>query len=136
MPYNGLMIEWENILPGAALDCGQVAEIGWRGEDLLVFRTAAGDCYALNAYCPHMGNYMPNGLAADQAVSALLRDDDIHCPYHGWNFDGQGRCTHIPPGQRVPPAVRAGQRVIRSWPVRERDGQIQIAPPESGPTRD
>jgi len=128
MPYNEGMCEWENILPGAALECGQVVEISWKGEDLLLYRTAAGDCHVLNAYCPHMGNYMPNGLAAGQAVSALLRDAEIHCPFHGWHFDGQGRCTHIPAGQRVPPAVRAGHVIIPCWPVRESDGQIQIAP--------
>ncbi len=114
-------------MPSAELAVGQVLEISWNGEDLLLFRNTEGECHALNAYCPHMGNYMPNGLASGQSISALLRDSEIHCPFHGWCFDGLGRCTHIPAGQRVPTAVRKGQSVARSWPVRENGDQIQLA---------
>jgi 3-ketosteroid 9alpha-monooxygenase subunit A len=126
MPYTSAMSDWQNVLPSAGLAAGQVLEIDWNGEDLLLYRTAKGECRALKAYCPHMGNYMPNGLAPGQPVSALLRDSEIHCPYHGWRFDGQGRCTHIPAGQKIPAAVGRGAPVARSWPVREKGGQIQI----------
>ncbi|MCZ6828997.1 MAG: Rieske 2Fe-2S domain-containing protein [Gammaproteobacteria bacterium] len=122
------MSKWQDLMPSAELVVGQVMAISWQGEDLLLYRTAQGECRALNAYCPHMGNYMPSGLAPGQSISALLRDSEIHCPFHGWSFDGLGRCTHIPAGQRVPPAVRKGQPVARCWPLRESGGQIQIAP--------
>lgn len=127
MPYNDHMATWRDCMPGVELACGQVREIEWNGEDLLLYRTAVGECRAVTAYCPHMGNYMPNGLASGQSISALLRESEIHCPYHGWQFDGQGRCTHIPPGQRVPAAVRQGRPVAKTWPVREELGKIQLA---------
>ncbi len=127
MPYNGGMTKWRDCMPSAELAAGQVVELSWEGEDLLLYRTTAGECHTLAAYCPHMGNYIPNGVAAGESISVLLRDAEIHCPFHGWCFDALGRCTHIPPGQRVPEAVRKGRAVARTWPVREKRGQIQLA---------
>ena len=114
-------------MPSAALAPGEVVEVTWQGGDLLLYRTAAGECQAINAYCPHMGNYIPNGLAPGKSLSALLQHDGLRCPYHGWRFNGDGQCTYIPQGQRVPEAVRRGRAVARSWLVRERGQQIQIA---------
>ena len=127
MPYNGGMTKWRDCMPSAQLATGQVLELSWEGEDLLLFRTDAGECGALIAYCPHMGNYMPSGLAAGESISTLLWDSEIHCPFHGWRFDGRGHCTYIPQGQRVPMAVRQSRPVARSWWVREAGGQIQLA---------
>ncbi len=118
---------WENLLPSARLAIGDVTEINWQGEDLLLFRTASGDCKAISAYCPHMGNYIPNGLAPEQALSALLEGEELRCPFHDWRFNGEGQCTHIPQGQRVPAAVSEGKAVTRSWRVREQGQSIQIA---------
>jgi 3-ketosteroid 9alpha-monooxygenase subunit A len=113
-------------MPGAQLAPGQVVETTWRDEDLLLYRTQTGECVAITAYCPHMNNYMPNGLAPGTPLAALLVHDELCCPYHGWRFNGEGRCTHIPQGQRVPPAVSRGRAVARSWPVREQGRYIQI----------
>jgi phenylpropionate dioxygenase-like ring-hydroxylating dioxygenase large terminal subunit len=121
------MKTWQDLMSSAALVAGEVVEITWQGEDLLLYRTAAGECQAISAYCPHMGNYIPNGLAPGKSLSALLQQDELRCPYHGWRFNGDGQCTHIPQGQRVPEAVRRGRPVARSWLIKERGQQIQIA---------
>jgi phenylpropionate dioxygenase-like ring-hydroxylating dioxygenase large terminal subunit len=127
MLYHGAMTIWQNLMPSAALAPGEVMEISWRGEDLLLYRTAAGACGAITAYCPHMGNYIPNGLAPGKPLAALLARDELRCPYHGWRFNGQGQCTHIPQSQAVPASVRRGRAIARSWRVREQARQIQIA---------
>ena len=127
MAADELTPEWQRLLPSADLGCGQVLEITWRDDDILLFRNAAGQCRAITAYCPHMGNYIPNGLAAGLSINALLVDDELRCPFHGWRFNGAGLCTHIPPGQRVPTAVRSGRAIARAWPLRERGGYIEIA---------
>ena len=127
MIYDGAMTTWQDLMPCAALAPGEVVEITWQGEDLLLYRTSAGECQAFSAYCPHMGNYMPNGLAPGKSLAALLEHDELRCPYHGWRFNSDGQCTHIPQGQRVPEAVRRGRAVVRSWLVRERGQHIQIA---------
>jgi phenylpropionate dioxygenase-like ring-hydroxylating dioxygenase large terminal subunit len=74
-----------------------------------------------------MGNYMPNGLAPREPLTELLYEDELRCPFHGWRFNGEGQCTHIPQGQPVPVMVKQGRAVARYWLIREEDGQIQIA---------
>ena len=127
MAYCGNMTKWRDLMPGSALVAGAVAEIEWQGNDLLVYRTKAGLCQAITAYCPHMGNYMPNGLPPGTPLAALLELEEVRCPYHGWRFNGAGQCTHIPQGQPIPAAVGRGRAVARSWRIRERGEHIQIA---------
>jgi phenylpropionate dioxygenase-like ring-hydroxylating dioxygenase large terminal subunit len=46
----------------------------------------------------------------------------VACPYHGWQFDGSGRCQHIPmlnEGAKVPPRAK-----VDSYPVIERYGIV------------
>jgi 3-ketosteroid 9alpha-monooxygenase subunit A len=120
------MDEWRNLMPSAELEPGAVLELQWQENDLLLFRTRAGKCQAISAYCPHQGNYMPNGLIPGEARSKLLVEDELRCPFHGWRFNGAGQCTHIPQGQRVPAIIRAGKKVIRSWKIRDTGLNIQI----------
>lgn len=120
------MANWHKLMHRSDLGPGQVKEITWRDHDLLVYRTEDGVCHALSAYCAHTGAYMPNGVAPDQPLSCILRGDEISCPFHGWRYDGSGRCTAIPPSQRTPPAVSQGRPIIGSWPLRESGEWIQI----------
>jgi nitrite reductase/ring-hydroxylating ferredoxin subunit len=118
--------DWIGIIEAEKLIVGEVLEITCHGEDLLLYRTADGQCHAASAYCPHMKNYMPNGLPPGVETGALLVDDELVCPFHGWHFDRGGRCSLAPVGQRLPVAVRAGRQVLRQWSVREHEGQIQL----------
>ncbi len=120
------MTQWQNVLPSCELQPEQVLEISWQGHDLLLYRTHSGKCHATSAYCPHQGNYIPNGLPPGTPLAKLLVGDELSCPYHGWRFNGVGQCTHIPQGQRVPAVIKQGKAVIRSWPVQEENGQIQL----------
>src|SRR5262249_41907379 len=45
----------------------------------------------------------------------------IRCPFHAWEFDGQGNCTSVPYATKIPPKAKLG-----AWPVRERDGMIFV----------
>lgn len=121
------MSHWRDILPAVKLARGDVVEVSLDDHDLLVYRTDQGELAALTAYCPHMGNYIPNGLAPGKPMASLLAVDELRCPYHGWRFNADGQCTHVPQGQRVPAAVQSGARVARSWKIREFGGQIQLA---------
>ena len=135
-PYRGgvaastiqFMGDWHTIWPAAELRPGQVVEVSWEGEDLLLYRLASGQCRVITGYCPHMNNYIPNALPEGAELSKLLEGDQISCPWHGWLFDGEGRCTHVPTGQRVPAVVAKGWRIARCWQVREQGAHIQIGP--------
>lgn len=66
------------------------------GDDFVLWRDAAGVPRAAPDRCPHRGTRLSLGRVCE---------GQIECPYHGWRFDGAGRCVSIPalPGF-APPA--------------------------------
>ncbi len=65
------------------------------GDDFVLWRDAAGVPRAAPDRCPHRGTRLSLGRTCD---------GQIECPYHGWRFDGDGRCVAIPalPGFAAP----------------------------------
>ena len=67
-------------------------------QDLVLFRDAAGKAHCLANTCVHRGGSLSGGT---------IRDGNVQCPYHGWQFGGDGRCAKIPSlgsGGKVPRA--------------------------------
>lgn len=59
------------------------------GEDLVLWWDREGACWqAFTDVCPH--RLVP--LSEGRINSA----GELECPYHGWTFEGSGRCTAIP----------------------------------------
>jgi phenylpropionate dioxygenase-like ring-hydroxylating dioxygenase large terminal subunit len=58
------------------------------GEKLALFRDADGRVGALVDRCPHRGVAL--------SLGAVTRDGCLACPFHGWEFDREGRCAHVP----------------------------------------
>lgn len=56
-------------------------------KDLLVFRDGNEQVGIVDRYCCHMGVDLGN---------ALVVDNCIQCPLHGWKFDRTGACREIP----------------------------------------
>jgi vanillate O-demethylase monooxygenase subunit len=78
------------------------------------------DVRAFEDRCPH--RHLP--LSAGRLV-----DGELECAYHGYRFDGAGRCTVIParePGGAPP----AGASLTGAWGVQERYGLVWLAPEE------
>ena len=90
---------------------GTVHGARYFGEDLALFRSAAGEVRVLDAYCPHLG--------ANIARGGTVEGDTIRCPFHGWRFAGDGACVEVPYAERIPPRAR-----LRAWPSLERNGVI------------
>lgn len=65
------------------------------GDDFVLWRDAAGVPRAAPDRCPHRGTRLSLGRVCD---------GQIECPYHGWRFDGDGRCVAVPalPGFAAP----------------------------------
>jgi phenylpropionate dioxygenase-like ring-hydroxylating dioxygenase large terminal subunit len=58
------------------------------GEKLALFRDASGRVGALLDRCPHRGVAL--------SLGTVTREGCLACPFHGWEFDREGRCAHVP----------------------------------------
>jgi len=76
------------------------------------FRDSNGQAHVLSDTCVHRGGALGNGK---------IKGDCIECPYHGWQYDGDGRCQKIPALDGKKPPARAK---IDSYPVQERYGIV------------
>lgn len=105
------------------------------GEPVLIGRMRNAQAFALRDICPHRGVPLSAGR--------VLSENNVECPYHGWQFNKDGVCTHIPSlvdGQALDPSnIR-----VRSYPVCEQDGLIWVymaansrdnAPPRTQPPK-
>src|SRR3989338_6773215 len=77
---------WFRIFDSIQLKIGQVEQVKAFGQQLVVFRTEKGKAAVLDAYCPHLG--------ANLAIEGTVVGETVRCPFHGWQFDVTGKCTH------------------------------------------
>ncbi len=83
------------------------------GQDFVVFRDSQGKARCLANTCIHRGGSLAGGK---------IKGDCIQCPYHGWQFNGEGECQKIPSlGSK---ANIPGRTRVDAYPVDERYGLI------------
>lgn len=85
------------------------------GEAVVLWRSE-GELHAFRDLCIHRGAALSLGR---------VENNQLVCPYHGWQYAGDGRCTHIPAqptGSKVPTKARA-----LTYSVQERYGLIWVA---------
>jgi nitrite reductase/ring-hydroxylating ferredoxin subunit len=83
------------------------------GEALAVFLTERGEAAVVADRCAHRGASLSMGKVCG---------DSIQCPYHGWEWAGDGACTRIPSledQRQIPPIAR-----ITSYPCRVHWGLV------------
>ena len=98
---------WYPICTAEALDEENPQRVELLGVRLVAFRDEAGTAHVLSDTCIHRGGSLGKGKVTGNAV---------RCPYHGWEFDGTGKCTKIPMmGDKSPP----GRAKVDSYPVQE-----------------
>ncbi len=98
----------------------------WK-QSIVLFRNSQRQVRAIEDRCPHRQVKLSHGD---------VQGDRIVCAYHGWEFDGSGRCQSVPyltGGQGMPSGCH-----VRAYPVREQDGFIWVFPgsPEQAETVD
>jgi nitrite reductase/ring-hydroxylating ferredoxin subunit len=94
------------------------------GEDLVLFRDGRGRPGLLDAQCCHRGTSLEYGR---------VEADGIRCCYHGWLFDGEGRCLEQP---CEPAESTYKDRVFQpGYPCREYGGLVfaYMGPPDRMP---
>lgn len=104
---------WFPVGVTAELAPSSVQPVRLLGEDLVLFRTAAGRPALLAARCPHRGSSLACGRVDERG---------IQCPYHGWSFDPDGRCLAIPSDPGNP--VLLAKAATRAYPVEELGGLL------------
>lgn len=82
------------------------------GLPFVAFRDSNGDAHVLSDTCVHRGGSLSAGW---------VRDGKAICPYHGWEYDGGGKCTRIPSLASKTPPARAK---VDSYPVQEKYGIV------------
>ncbi len=93
------------------------------GRDMIMYRGASGKVAVMDAYCPHMKTHLAKNETSYVVLEGNQIDgDDIRCPYHGWKFGPNGKCTEIP----YSPAPIPEAAKIRSFPTQEWGGLILI----------
>lgn len=86
-----------------------------QGEQLVLFRDAQGQPHALYDRCPHRN--VPLSLGKVNRSEGTLA-----CSYHGWEFQGDGRCTHVP---SLTGPIREACHA-RAYATREHQGLIWV----------
>jgi phenylpropionate dioxygenase-like ring-hydroxylating dioxygenase large terminal subunit len=79
------------------------------GQELVLYRTPKGRPVALSDLCVHRGAALSGGW---------VKGDSIVCPYHGWEYDADGKAVRIPAnleGRPIPKKAR-----VDSYPVQEK----------------
>lgn len=85
------------------------------GEEIVLYRDEAGKAVALVDRCPHRQARLSLGKVCEGRLA---------CPYHGWEFDGDGRCAYVPSlreGEAIPSSA-----VVPKYETLEQDGYIWL----------
>ena len=123
MPWRGLRNYWYPIMPLdwlAPKEKHRPTHCRLLGNDIALFHDAKGDLAAVDAVCPHRGALLTLGWCD------VFRPGTLTCRYHGWTFDGTGKCVASltdGPDSKIPNVAR-----VRSYPVQKKYGAIWIYP--------
>lgn len=85
--FEGFAEVWTPLLPLSEVGAAPRA-VSLAGERLVAFRQPRGEVAVLLDRCPHRGAALSLGRVTDRGC--------IECPFHGWQFDAQGRNCHVP----------------------------------------
>ena len=103
---------WYPVCTSAELARDAPRRVELLGLRFVAFRDGDGAAHVLADTCVHRGGSLSKGK---------LTDGCVQCPYHGWQFDGRGRCVLIPSMADSNPPARAK---VDSYPVQEAYGVV------------
>ena len=102
---------WYRLASTDSLRRGEIRYLDCLGKQFVLWREReSGEIHLMDAFCPHLGANLARGQ---------VRGDCIECPFHQWQFAGDGRVKHIPYSQHLPAGTPA-----RTYPLEEVYGQL------------
>ena len=98
---------WFAVASSTDLAPDEVKPAHYFGQELALFRSEDGEARVFDAYCPHLGAHLGYGGTVEGA--------ELVCPFHGWRFGGDGACTGMPYGKRIPPTAKLRSCKPQCW---------------------
>lgn len=108
--------QWYPVYDAGRLKPGRPVGVTRFGRELVLWRRVDGAVAALPDRCPHRAARLSRGR---------VQGDHVVCPYHGFRFDGGGRCVLVPangseasvPGamHTEPLVAREGHGLVWLW---------------------
>ena len=111
--YSAFPFAWYFAAYSDEIAVGEVRPLRWLARDLVVWRGTDGAVHVMDAYCPHMGAHLGYGGRVDGC--------NLVCPFHWWEYDGEGRNVRIPYADQPNGKARVG-----SYPTIDRNGLIMF----------
>jgi len=109
---------WYAVGWASQLNPGGIMPVTIWQQAIAVYRDVNGQIHALEDVCPHKGVALHKGK---------VQDCQLACGYHGWEFNGNGKCVSIP---YLPKEQKLPHAQVRSYPVQEKYNLIWIFPGE------
>ena len=103
---------WYPIALSEEISADEPLRVQVLGLPFVAFRDDDGAAHVLADTCIHRGGSLSAGW---------VRGGRVVCPYHGWEFSGDGKCQHIPSLEGVKAPARAK---VDAYPVQEKYGIV------------
>ncbi len=109
-----LINDWHPVASHDQFTHTAVLAVRLLGEDLVIWKNASG-YHAWQDLCVHRGSKL--------SLGKLMDNDCLRCPYHGWTYDGEGRCVQMPahPEQTPPSKAR-----VKTYDLKEGYGLLWV----------
>jgi len=104
---------WFQVAWSDEIGVGAVHRMMYFGEEMIAWRAQSGRLTVMNAYCEHLGAHLGYG--------GHVHGEVLQCPFHGWQWNHEGRNVCIPYQDRP----NRGRR-MRTYPVVERNDSAYI----------
>jgi len=111
---------WYPIVRSEDLSPDEPQKVKILGTNLVAFRNEAGEACVLSDTCVHRGGSLGGAWSAGKVPRIV--NGCVVCPYHGWEFNGEGECVNIPSigyGKKTPARAK-----IDAYPVQEKYGIV------------
>ena len=122
-PFPGLPSGWYVVAVSEEVKRGQILSRHYFDQELAIYRGDDDVVRIAEAFCPHMGAHLGR--------VGKVEGNILCCGFHGFRYDGQGRCVATSYGSAPPPKAR-----VQLWEAREQNGLILTWYDAAGETYD
>jgi phenylpropionate dioxygenase-like ring-hydroxylating dioxygenase large terminal subunit len=108
--------QWYAVLSSHFLKSNRILAARRFGENLVFFRTTYGRVSCVSSLCAHRGASLCKGW---------VQDNHIKCPFHGIEYDSDGRCIYVPSDGRTS-KLDYTRFNLKAYPTREIGGIVFV----------